>query len=116
MRHHKKGKTLGRIRKTRTALMRGLARALIINEKIFTTEIKAKALRPKVEKMITRGKEKNIANIRLLTKNLGMVPAKKIYDTLAPRYQNRSGGYTRILKATPRKSDSARMAILELIK
>ncbi|OGN32331.1 MAG: 50S ribosomal protein L17, partial [Candidatus Yanofskybacteria bacterium RIFCSPLOWO2_02_FULL_43_10b] len=99
MRHHKKGKTLGRIRKTRTALMRDLARALIINEKIFTTEIKAKALRPKVEKMITRGKEKNIANIRLLTKNLGTVPAKKIYDTLAPRYQNRSGGYTRILKA-----------------
>src|SRR3990167_5399655 len=116
MRHHKKGKTLGRIRKTRTALMRDLARALIINEKIFTTEIKAKALRPKVEKMITRGKEKNIANIRLLTKNLGTVPAKKIYDTLAPRYQNRSGGYTRILKATPRKSDSTRMAILELIK
>lgn len=116
MKHHKKGKTFGRIKKTRTALMRDLARALIINEKVFTTEIKAKALRPKIEKMITRGKGRNIANIRLLTKALGPVPAKKIFDTLAPRYQNRSGGYVRILKAASRKSDKARVAIVELIK
>lgn len=116
MRHHKKGKTFGRVRKTRTALLRDLARALILNEKIITTEIKAKALRPKVEKMITRGKFKNLANTRFLSAELGIQPAKKICDTLAPRYQNRAGGYTRILKMPPRKSDGSPMAIIEFIK
>ena len=116
MRHHKKGKTFGRVRKTRTALLRDLARALIANEKIFTTEIKAKALRPKIEKIITRGKEKNISNLRLLSGQLGAASAKKIFDTISPHYRQRAGGYTRILKVTPRKSDGSPMAIIEFIK
>lgn len=116
MKHRKKGKTFGRVRKIRTALMRDLARALILNEKIITTEIKAKALRPKVEKMITGGKLKSLAGIRLLSAELGLQPAKKIFETLAPRYQNRAGGYTRILKMPARKSDGSPMAIIEFIK
>lgn len=96
--------------------MRDLARALILNEKIITTQVKAKALRPKVEKMITRGKLKNLANTRLLSAELGVEPARKIYNTLAPRYQNRAGGYTRILKIPARKSDGSSMAIIEFIK
>jgi len=116
MKHHKKGKTFGRVRKVRTALMRDLMRALIEHEKITTTETKAKALRPKIEKIITRGKQKNIPNRRYLSSKLGNSQAKKVSDTLAPRYQNRAGGYTRILKIAPRKSDNSSMAIIEFVK
>ncbi|MDP3731027.1 MAG: 50S ribosomal protein L17 [bacterium] len=116
MKHHKKGKTFGRVRKVRVALMRDLMRALIEKEKITTTETKAKALRPKIEKIITRGKKKNISNMRYLSSELGNGQAKKICDTLSPRYQNRAGGYTRILKMAPRKSDNSSMAIIEFVK
>jgi large subunit ribosomal protein L17 len=116
MRHHKKGKTFGRIRKVRVALMRDLMRALIEKEKITTTEAKAKAIRPKIEKVITRGKKRNISNIRLMSAELGAISAKKVYETLSPRYQNRAGGYTRILKIAPRKSDNSPMALLEFVK
>lgn len=116
MKHHKKGKTFGRVRKLRIALMRDLMRALIEHEKITTTEIKAKAMRPKIEKIITRGKQKNLSNVRYLSSELGNAPAKKVYDTLSPRYQNRAGGYTRILKMSPRKSDRSSMAIIEFVK
>ncbi len=98
------------------ALVRDLMRALIEKEKIITTEAKAKALRPKIEKVITRGKQKNISNIRFLSSELGMGLAKKVYDTLSPRYQNRAGGYTRILKIAPRKSDNSLMALIEFVK
>lgn len=116
MKHHKKGKTFGRVRKLRTALMRDLVRSLIQHEKITTTETKAKALRPKIEKIITKGKQKNIANIRQLTAELGVELAKKVYEAISPRYQKRAGGYTRILKMAPRKSDSSSMAIIEFVK
>lgn len=116
MRHHKKGKTFGRIRKTRTALMRDLTRALIEQEKITTTETKAKALRPKIEKIITRGKKKNIANLRAFSSQFGPALAKKICEVLSPRFQSRMGGYTRVLKIAPRKSDNSSMAIIEFIK
>ena len=116
MKHHKKGKTFGRIRKVRVALMRDLMRALIEKEKITTTEAKAKAIRPKIEKVITRGKKKNISNIRLLSSELGMRLAKKVYDVLSPRYENRAGGYTRILKIAPRKSDNSSTVIIEFVK
>ena len=105
-----------RIRKVRVALMRDLMRALIEKEKITTTEAKAKAIRPKIEKVITRGKKKNISNIRFLSSELGIGSAKKVYDTLSPRYQNRAGGYTRILKMAPRKSDNSSMAVIEFVK
>ena len=116
MRHRKKGKTFGRVRKTRTALMRDLTRALIEQEKITTTEIKAKALRPKIEKIITRGKQKNIPNMRYFSSKFGADLAKKICEVLSPRYQNRAGGYTRIMKISQRKSDNASQAIIEFIK
>lgn len=116
MKHHKKGKTFGRIRKVRTALMRDLMRSIIEHEKIITTETKAKALRPKIEKLITKGKRKNTANIRRLVSKLGIDSAKKIYGQLSPRFQNRAGGYTRIIKMPPRKSDNSSMAIIEFLK
>ena len=116
MKHRKKGKTFGRIRKTRTALMRDLMRALIEQEKITTTETKAKALRPKVEKIITRGKHKNTPNLRYFSSKFGPDLAKKICEVLSPRYQNRMGGYTRIMKMAPRKSDNSSMAMIEFIK
>lgn len=115
MKHHKKGKTFGRVRKVRIALMRDLMRALIEKEEITTTQAKAKALRPKIEKIITRGKQKNIANIRFLSSELGISSAKKVYETLSPRYQTRAGGYTQILKVAPRKSDAASMAIIKFL-
>lgn len=96
--------------------MRDLTRALILNEKITTTETKAKALRPQVERIITRGKQKNVANTRYLSVYLGRDSAKKIFETISPRYQQRAGGYTRILKISPRKSDNSSMAIIEFVK
>ncbi len=96
--------------------MRDLMRSLIEREKITTTETKAKALRPKIEKIITKGKQKNIANLRYFSSKFGPGLAKKICEIISPRYQNRKGGYIRIIKRTPRKSDHSSMEMIELVK
>lgn len=83
----------------------------------MTTEAKAKELRPYVEKMITQGKEGGFNSKRLLTAKLlnNEKAVKKIMDTLAPRFKERSGGYTRIMKLPARKSDAASMALIEFV-
>ena len=87
-----------------------------MHEKIETTDAKAKELRPIVEKMITKAKDANLANRRILMQNLTPKMAKKIIEDIAPKYKDRRGGYTRIIKLPRRKSDGAKMAIIELIK
>ena len=87
-----------------------------MHEKIKTTEAKAKELRVIAEKMITRAKNIDLANRRLLARELTPKMTKKIIDEIAPRYKERQGGYTRIIKLGPRSSDGAHMAIIELVK
>lgn len=115
MRHGKATKKFGRKAGQRNALVASLARSLILGEKITTTEVKAKALRPVVEKLITKGKTDTVATRRLLGARVGEEGAKKLVDVLGPKYKSRNGGYTRIIKLGTRTSDRAAMAIIELV-
>jgi large subunit ribosomal protein L17 len=116
MRKLNKGRKLSRRIGPRKALLRVLANNFLLQEKIKTTEAKAKELRPIVEKMITRAKGINLANRRLLACDLTPKMTKKIIDEIAPKYADRNGGYTRIIKMGPRNSDGSKMVIMELIK
>jgi len=117
MRHQKKGKTLGRKKAPREAMLRSLATSFIVYEKIKTTQAKAKVLRPIVEKIITLAKENTLHNKRQVAKTLYLEDAvKKAFEVLGPKYKNRNGGYTRIVKLAPRKNDGAEMAVLELVE
>ena len=116
MRHAKKGKKLGREKAPRKALLNNLATSLILYEKIVTTEAKAKALRPFVEKLITRSKIKSVHNKQILNKTLKDKKAvQKILDVLGPKYKERKGGYTRIIKMKRRLGDGSLEAQIELV-
>jgi large subunit ribosomal protein L17 len=116
MRHRKKGTILGRKKASREALLRNLAASVILYEKVKTTQAKAKAVKPLVERAITAGKQPTLATRRkLLSFFYTEHPVKKIFDILGPRYLNRPGGYTRIVKLSPRKNDGAEMVQIELV-
>jgi len=116
MKHRHKGKKLGRKKDPRKALMRSLATSLILYEKIKTTEAKAKALKPVVEKLITKSKNNNLATKRQLLEYLYLENAvKKILEELGPRYKDRQGGYTRITKTGIRLGDGAKMVQIEFV-
>ena len=116
MNNLKKGRKLHREKDQRRALMKALMTALIDNEKIITTEAKAKELRPAIEKMVTKAGVKSIANIRRVRRILSLGVTKKLFDDIAPQYVKRPGGYTRITKLERRKSDGAKMAQIEFVK
>lgn len=100
----------------RRSLLRGLATAVLKNERIITTEAKAKAIRPIVEKMITLGKQGDLhARRQALSYLLEEDVVTKLFQDIAPRYADRNGGYTRLYKASPRRGDGAPQAILELV-
>ncbi len=103
MRHSVKGRAFNRPTNQRAALIRSLARSLIIHEGISTTEAKAKELRPFIEKLISTGRVDSVANRRLIASRLGNDDeiVKKIFTTIAPRYVSRPGGYVRIVKRAP---------------
>jgi large subunit ribosomal protein L17 len=117
MRHHNTKRKFGRNKNQKKALMNSLALNLIIREKIKTTSAKAKELRPFIEKLITKAKKDTIANRRLITSKLfnREKEVSKLFKKIAPKYIEKKGGYTRIIKAGIRKSDSAEMAIIEFI-
>lgn len=101
MQHGKNKRTLSRTRSQRTALMRGLAVSLIRDGKIKTTSAKAKELRPLAERLVTYGKKNTVAARRQAASALGEPTGetiKKLFDEIAPRYADRQGGYTRIIK------------------
>ena len=101
MRHGNKNRTLGRPTRQKTALMRGLAVSLIEHGQIKTTTAKAKELRPFAERLVTYGKENTVAARRKAATALGEPKdsiIKKLFDELAPKFQERQGGYTRIIK------------------
>ena len=116
MRKLNKGRILSRPKNQRVALLRTLATSLFLHGKIKTTEAKAKELRAIAEKMITRAKDNTISNRRILAKELSAKTVKNLFDKIAPQYATRQGGYTRIIKFGPRKSDGANMTIIELVK
>jgi large subunit ribosomal protein L17 len=117
MRHHNTNRKFGRSKTQRRALLNSLALNLIIKEKIKTTEAKAKEVRPFVEKLVTKAKKDTLANRRVVLAKLGNKDreVKKLFTVLAPKYTDRNGGYTRIIKLGARKSDSAKMAVIEFI-
>ncbi len=116
MRHRVGGRKLQRTSAHRIALFRNMSAALIKHEQITTTVAKAKELRPYIEKLVTLGKKGGLSNRRLAhARLLDDAQLVKLFDVLAPRYADRNGGYTRIIKAGIRASDASPMAIIEFV-
>ena len=117
MRHRLKGKKLNRTSSHRKALLKNLSQALIKHEQIKTTLIKAKTLKIFVDKLITIGKKGDLHARRQAIVKLGdQKLVTKLFNILAKRYENRKGGYSRIIKAGYRYGDSSPMAIIELVE
>ncbi len=112
----KKGRIFSREKAVRKALLVSVARALAQKEKIETTEAKAKEVSPFFERLITKAKLNDLHARRELLRYFDAKLVKKMMEEIGPRYRERQGGYTRIVKIVPRKSDGAKMAIIELIK
>jgi large subunit ribosomal protein L17 len=116
MRHRVGHRKLQRTSTHRAALFRNMAAALIKHEQITTTLAKAKELRPYVEKLVTLAKKGGLSNRRLAhARLLDDAQLVKLFDVIAPRYADRSGGYTRVVKAGIRMSDAAPIAIIEFV-
>jgi len=117
MRHQRDRRKLSRSPSHRKALFMNLAREVINHERITTTEAKAKATAPEIERLITLAKRGDLHARRQALASLGQdkFVVYKLFDEIAPRYTERPGGYTRILKLGPRKSDSTEMVFLELV-
>jgi len=116
MRHHRSGKKLGRDSSHRKALYSNLAGALIEHGRIRTTEAKAKAVKPFAEQMITLGKRGDLHARRLALAELrSQYVVHHLFADVAPRFADRPGGYTRIVKLGPRLGDAADMVYLELV-
>lgn len=112
----KRGRRFGGSSSHQKSIMANLVASLIAAEGIVTTEAKAKAVRPIAEKMITKAKKGDVHNHRQVVRFLGdREMASKLFDEIGPRYADRPGGYTRILKLGPRPGDKAPMARIELV-
>lgn len=117
MRHNKSGRRLGRNSSHRSAMMRNMVTSLIAHERITTTDSRAKELRKMADRMITLGKRGDLhARRQALQVMRDKDVVAKLFDRIAPRYQERPGGYTRILKLGNRLGDNASMSIIELVE
>lgn len=117
MRHRKRGRALSRSRSHRAALVRNQVTELLRHEAIVTTEAKAKEIRPVAERMITLGRKGTLHARRLAAATLtDKKVLKLLFDDVGPRFADRPGGYTRIIKLGPRRGDGARMAHIELVE
>lgn len=121
MKHRVKGRILGRVRKQRVALLKTLLGSLVVNEKIITTEAKAKEMKPKMDRLISKARKvetdaaKKAAVIRELRKDLPLVAVKKLSGEFLGQFGSRRSGFTRIIKLGQRRSDSAKMAVIEFV-
>src|SRR5437016_3338855 len=117
MRHQQTRNKLSRDSAHRKALLMNLSKEIIEHERIKTTAAKAKAVKPEIEKLITLGKRGDLHARRQALSALGQdkFTVYKLFEEIAPRYTERAGGYTRILKLGPRRSDSTEMVLLELV-
>lgn len=117
MRHRRAGRKFGRNTNQRKALFRGLAASLILHERISTTEAKAKNIRPMVEKLVTIARDDTEHHRRLVMARVGSEAAtRKLFEVIAPRFEDQSGGYTRIYKIGQRKGDASPMALIEFVE
>ncbi len=117
MRHNKSGRTLGRNSSHRAAMMRNMVTSLIDHERITTTDARAKELRKLAERMITLGKRGDLHARRQAAAVLrDKKVVAKLFDRVGPRFKDRPGGYTRIIKLAPRLGDNASMSIIELVE
>jgi len=116
MKKRKKGRKLSREKDQRKALLRSLAASLLLKEKIKVTEAKAKEVSSFLEKRISRAKIGNLTSRRMLSNFFSPQIVKKLVNEIGPRYKERKGGYTRIIKLGPRKLDGAKMVIIELVR
>lgn len=117
MRHNKAGRRLGRTTSHRTAMFRNMVTSFLQHERITTTDAKAKELRPLAEKMITLGKKGDLAAIRqaaAIIRDKKVVT--KLFSVIAPRFKEREGGYTRIIKVGQRFGDASQVSIIELVE
>lgn len=116
MRHRNSKRILGRNRSHRKMLIKNLLKSFFINGKIKTTAVKAKAVKPIIEKLITIGKKNNLTSRRIIIKKIGSnVLANKILNDISPKYVERKGGYTRILKLGIRSGDGSKVVVLTLV-
>lgn len=116
MRHHRAPRKFGRRTNQRRALLRSLAEGLIKRGRIITTEARAKELKSFAEKLITLARKNSLASRRLLVSRLGKAAAaERLFKTVAPKYKERPGGYTRLVKLPPRRGDASPRALIELI-
>ena len=117
MRHRKKSEKFSRSRAQRKALVKSLLRAIIIHERITTTTSRAKYLKGKVDRLITRAKKGTLADKRLVYRVLGDHElVKRLFNEIAPRFREISGGYTRALRVSNRKGDGASLSLIELTR
>lgn len=116
MKHLRKNRKFGRTADYRKRFLWNLVVNLITKERIRTTESRAKEIRPIAERAVTRAKNDTLANRRLLLKYMTAKTVNKLFKELAPRFEKRSGGYTRIMKIGARKNDAAEMVLIEFIK
>ncbi|MBZ0115041.1 MAG: 50S ribosomal protein L17 [Thermoanaerobaculia bacterium] len=116
MRHNVKGRKLGRTTEHRKAMFRNQICSLVLHGRIRTTLAKAKELRPIAEKMVTKSRKDDIAARRLVRRWISdRTIVKKLFDEVTPRFLDRPGGYTRVIKLGPRQGDGAEMALLEWV-
>jgi large subunit ribosomal protein L17 len=117
MRHRRKVTKLNRTNSHKKALLRNLVSQLFVHERITTTDAKAKALRPFAERLITMAKNDTVHSRRNVTRQISdKTVVKKLFTEVSPRFMDRSGGYTRIMKLTNRLGDNAKMSIIELVE
>jgi len=116
MKKRKKGRKFSREKDQRKILLKSLAESFFLKEKIKTTEAKAKEISGFSEKLISKAKKGGLLAKRSLNKLFSNSLVKKLIEEIAPRYKERKGGYTRVIKLGQRKSDGAKMAIIELVK
>ncbi|HET9811034.1 MAG TPA: 50S ribosomal protein L17 [Sphingomicrobium sp.] len=116
MRHRVGGRKLQRTSSHRAALFRNMAAALIKHEQITTTTAKAKELRPYVEKLVTLAKKGGLSNRRIAhSRIMDEAQERKLFEVIGPRFAERNGGYTRVIKAGIRASDAAPVAVIEFV-
>lgn len=116
MRHRKDGNRLGRTSAHRKAMLENLVTSLFEHERVRTTDAKAKEARRLAERLITRAREGSLASRRVVLRSVrNRAVVRKLFDEIAPRYEGRDGGYTRIVKLGQRRGDAASLSILELV-
>ncbi len=115
--HRVAGKKLNRNTKQRKALFKALANSVILYERVETTEAKAKAAKPFIEKLVTKSRENSVNNRRELNARLGLKNSvDKLLEVVGPTFKNRPGGYLRLTKLPPRAGDAAKMVVIEFVE